>query len=272
MPPRSLTQVMDLVVGGAGGELAHGFYYPGSGVLSEQWAQLGTDERIAGLLAHLTGRLVRRHGPTAAARGVVRRRITAVLRTAADAGLDGAEMLDYFYADERLRRWGLTGERLGIVSPLLSPAFVLAAFAMTPAQRTANDLHLELLRRLQPAWADIPFFAGGGAQRRIRRVADAADAGAIAGLVDRPESWQQLLAPEAVHRMWQASVAGSSSDAQERILAKLVWQAGSAEHLAQVDRHLAQTAAVRPASGIGRARSWLGRGRPGERDAEPPTG
>ena len=165
-PPKNLTAVDHLAIGGAGGEVAHGHFYPAD-VL--QLDALPLHRKLHAFGNRLQARLTPTAGPGEPARAAVAEQIEHVLRDAVHGGIENATMLDYFYVVERLRRWGTTGERSGVVSPLLVPAFVRSAFALDPAQRVDNALHRALVRRLVPEWADIPFFKPCRS-RRVGRV------------------------------------------------------------------------------------------------------
>ena len=69
------------------------------------------------------------------------------LEEALIGGYSDASALDYFYAVERLRRWGTTAERCGNVSPLLVPEFVQAALAVAPSERRLNTLQRAVTAR-----------------------------------------------------------------------------------------------------------------------------
>ncbi|MEU4184070.1 hypothetical protein AB0E57_13210, partial [Micrococcus luteus] len=235
-PPKSLGAVTHLAIGGAGGEVAHGHFYPAD-VL--QLDALPLQRKIQAFGDRLQVRLTPTAGPAEPARAAVAQQIERVLRTAVHGGIENATMLDYFYLDERLRRWGTTGERSGVVSPLLIPSFVRAAFALDPAQRVDNALHCELVRRLVPEWADTPFFkpsqpAPRRAPARIRCLADAPDRALVEQLVAEVEGFD----PRALNTLWAASVAGASSAAGEATLRQALWRATFDEHLAEVNHHL----------------------------------
>ena len=175
-------------------------------------------------------------------------------------------MLDYFYVVERLRRWGTTGERSGVVSPLLIPAFVRSAFALEPAQRVDNTLHRELVRRLIPKWADVPFFkptrpAPRRTPNRVRCLADAPDRNLIHELLKDVDGFDQ----QALNTLWAASTAGASSAAAEATLNQALWRATFNQHLDEVNRHLRPSARVVAAT-VGAAPAGIHR-----EEQHPPT-
>ncbi|NIK56725.1 hypothetical protein [Kribbella shirazensis] len=242
-PPATLAGVAHLAIGGAGGEVAHGHYYPRD-VL--QLDALPLPHKLHAFGNHLQTRLIPAAGPSVAARTAVAAQIEHVLRTAVHGGIENATMLDYFYVVERLRRWGTTGERTGVVSPLLVPSFVRSAFALDPAQRVDNALHRELVRRLVPAWTDVPFFQPSPtvstrrSPAKVRCLADAADRDLIEKLLADVEGFEPL------STLWAASTAGASSAAGEATLCQALWRATFDQHLADVNRHIPTAPAPKP--------------------------
>jgi hypothetical protein len=242
-PPATLATVAHLAIGGAGGEVAHGHFYPAD-VL--QLDALPLNDKVNAFGNCLLARLTPTAGPGPLARAAVADQIARVLRDAVHGGIVNATMLDYFYVVERLRRWGTTGERSGVVSPLLIPSFVRAAFALTPAQRVDNALHRELVRRLIPEWGDVPFFkpsrpAARRAPVRIRCLADAPDRDLIQGLLDDVDGFDR----EALTTLWAASAAGASSAAAEATLNQALWRATFTQHLDEVNSHLPRNTQVK---------------------------
>jgi hypothetical protein len=251
-PPRSA--VTHLAIGGAGGEVAHGHFYPAD-VL--QLDALPLPAKLDAFSKYLQKRLAPGAGPTESARAAVAGQIEHVLRTAVHGGIENATILDYFYIVERLRRWGTTGERTGVVSPLLIPSFVRSAFTLDPAQRVDNALHRQLVRLLVPEWADVPFFKPSptASTRRspakVRCLADAADRDLIERLLVDVEGFDS----RTLSTMWAASVAGASSATAEATLRQALWRATFDHHLTEVNRHL-------PASPVPRAQIAVPRPKP----------
>ncbi|MFN8125501.1 MAG: hypothetical protein U0R64_03190 [Candidatus Nanopelagicales bacterium] len=224
-PPADLTGRAGLVVGGAGGELAHEIYYT-----DDDLRNIGADNLAEWASALLQRRVIARGAVGQVATKFTARRIEQVVRKGLDAGFDDATVLDYFFIGERLRRWGMTGEWDGIVSPLLTPGFVDAAFALTPSERTDNRLIDEILTRLMPRWVGLPFVHGQPARPpRVRHVGLATDHERVATLVNRPDEWQGLFSPRRIKSAWDASRQGASTATQELGLRRLVWWAAFRE-------------------------------------------
>ncbi|MDX2968164.1 hypothetical protein PWY87_24280 [Kribbella solani] len=236
-PPSDLAGVDHLAIGGAGGEVAHGHFYPRDVAAIDQ---LPLHAKIEAFTQRLSSRLVAANGVPAAAREAVETQIRSVLDEAGRSGLQDARMLDYFYVVERLRRWGTTGERSGVVSPLLLPAFSRAAFRLTTSQRLQNALHLELIAQLMPQWTAVPFFkTTSAAPVQVKRLGAAADHEAVRARLDG-------VGDDAVRALWKRSSEATSSASDEAVLRQLLWQSVFDDHLAEVNRHLSRPVIIQP--------------------------
>ncbi|HEU4948890.1 MAG TPA: hypothetical protein VFT31_17210 [Kribbella sp.] len=248
-PPASLAEVSHLAIGGAGGEIAHGHFYPGD-VLKLDAIPL--EAKVQAFVERLGSRLIPTTGPAPRARDAVAEQLHRVLRDAIRNGLEDATMLDYFYVVERLRRWGTAGERSGVVSPLLVSEFIHGAFALDPPQRLDNALHRALVRQMVPQWDDIPFFKPAPIQAaptapaptppRLKRLADAPDRDLVEALLAEPGAWAEGFDVEVLNSLWTASAAGESTAAGEVVLRQMLWRAVFDDHVAEVNRHLSPAA------------------------------
>ncbi|MDO5628047.1 MAG: hypothetical protein Q4G43_06980 [Mobilicoccus sp.] len=237
--PDTLDRTGSVVVGGAGGEVAHGFYYTAS---DDTAVRTFTEEFDTAVdVRSLARRVVQRHGPvpgaTVEAREAVVEHVTRVLAGLRDAGIPGLTVLDHLYVTERMRRWGSTAERLGVCSPLLTPSFQRAALAMRPHQRRGNTVHRLITERLVPQWTGVPYYPGEVAAAtpvtpraqspapRVIRLADCTDTdeveAALATIAHRGHPFDARVVAD----YWQASTRGDSTAAQERILRSAVWRA-----------------------------------------------
>lgn len=249
-PPATPAGPPHLEISSAGGEVAHGHFYPRD-VL--ELDALPLPDKVSAFGNHLQTRLIPAAGPADAARTAVTEQIEGVLRIAVHGGIENATMLDYFYVVERLRRWGTTGERRGVVSPLLIPAFVRAALALDPVQRIENALSRDLVRLLVPEWADStpsPRVSTRRSPAKIRCLADAADRDLIEQLLADVDGFDS----QALSTLWAASVAGASSATGESTLRQALWRATFDQHLAEVNRHVpARSRLARALAGTKRA-------------------
>jgi hypothetical protein len=159
-------------------------------------------------------------------------------------------MLDHFYIVERLRRWGTTAERSGVVSPLLLPAFMRGALGLTTRQRLGNELHLALLRELVPQWADIPFYKpAASVPAQVKRLGAVPDQEEVRVRLRGSDDFDDA----EIRTLWAMSAAGKSTAADEVALRQLLWRSVFDDHLGEVNQHITQppaatSAPARPAS------------------------
>jgi hypothetical protein len=187
-------------ISGHGGEIAHGFYYPSERKLAE--ARSGGE---AGLLARLMTSVRRGHDAAgadayAAAEAEFRRQ----LDRGRAAGVEGPALLDWFYLMDRFpHRSGLAAHAQRITA-FSSPSFIQSAFTLTPEERLEAKLHRELLERLVPAWAEVPYF-----KRRARdpirraRIWEGQSGRELAAMLRREDAWEDCFDARRVRRMWR---------------------------------------------------------------------
>lgn len=188
--PKLANAAPHVSISGAGGELATGYWYPRSG-------PAGADTAVA--LSELERTLISSMPAAALDPEVLeqqRKRIAGVIGHAETLGLRGADLIDYAYLVERVRRWYSSAYSVGSVTPYLSPGFVMASFASSPEQKTARMLHTRLLERFMPEWSAVPYVSGSAASTAARvwegdgltALCDLLDIahGEVAGLARRP--------------------------------------------------------------------------------------
>lgn len=207
-------------ISGAGGELAVGYWYP-AGAESD-------DDRAAGQAATLRN-LASAVPPNVAAQAPRAReeeRIIRLIDRGAGLGLVGMELVDYVYLIERVRRWYTSAYYVGMVTPFLAPSFVVASFALTPAQKRARTLHYGLLERFLPEWAQLPYVTGASGTSRATRVWDGDGIPVICDLLDTAGGEiAGLVRPEAVERAARRSANGVAGGADQKILQQFAWLA-----------------------------------------------
>jgi hypothetical protein len=233
--PNGLVAADHILMGGAAGEVAHGYYYP------TDYAELSHvpwGNRLDTVAESLGERLVGASGGSVVARATAIARVRRSLEEALVSGLNDAKLLDYFYAAERLRRWGTTAERSGIVSPLLVPEFIRAAFDLTPIQRTENALHRAVTARLVPEWKDEPYYRAPA--RTVKpawtpRLGHAVDRDGITSVVANSAVWADGYDTTLVAQSWRSLLDGRGGPADERLLQRVIWRAVFSDYLDEVN-------------------------------------
>ncbi|WP_344660438.1 hypothetical protein [Catenulispora subtropica] len=233
--PTALTRADYIAVSGAAGEIARGYYYPPD---HQQIAALPTAQRLDAYATKLSQRMLRRPGISAAALRTSEEVLRNDLLAAASAGLADARMLDYFYADERTRRWGTVPERIGTVVPLLVPEFVQAGFGLTPAQRRQDALHNNLIAHLVPQWADQPYYKApvGAVEAPLRpRLGRAPDREHVTRILTAPGAWTDGYDQPVVLATWRRLLDGTGDHNDEQLIQRALWAAVFEDYIAELN-------------------------------------
>ncbi|HXE98758.1 MAG TPA: hypothetical protein VN458_00260 [Solirubrobacterales bacterium] len=229
---------------GHGGEIAHGFYYPSPGKLSE--VREGGEEGLGDRLEQAA-----RQKHSAAHRGAYRAYREEVERALAEGrrhGLAGPALLDYFYLVQRLAYRSGLGARSGRSSACATPAFVRASFDLTPDQRLDGKLHHDLIARLVPEWSEVPFFEPDDAGplpeiRRARIWEKPGHAETVEEMIADGKAWPDLFRRRPVRAAWKEAREGKAHQHWEAVFNRIVWREGFEEHL----RELGRAATAEPA-------------------------
>ncbi len=234
-PPDGFRYPPDVIVTGDFGEIARGHYYRAN--TFEEGAS-GEGDRTQGDFEVLASKVIRRAGVTPEAEQTAEWQMRRVVLTAAAAGLEDVRLRYYWYASERLRRWGGMMDRNDRLSPLLVPEFIRAAFDLTPEQRREDALHRAVVARLIPAWSEIPYYVRppGLVQPSWRsRLGSAPDHAQISALIADPGAWRDAYDIQTVQREWGRLRAGEARKSAEMLLQRVVWRATFDDYLAELN-------------------------------------
>lgn len=234
---------LGVTLGGAGGEIAHGNYYPSQQRLDALRAAGGRApvERLQKYFRSLPG---------ATEEGYAR--LDALVETwagtAHEAGIHGVATLDFFYLVERFRRWVPAANTPGSYPAFAVPEFISAAFQLEPAERVASSLHRSILRYLIPSWADIPFYKASGSDQnieseRIFRIWQGQDAAAMAEILDSPDMWTDVFQAEDVNKLWRTARSDGLPKRFEAMFQRVAWRALFRGYLADLRGRAARHAA-----------------------------
>ena len=221
--PRPITPLRP-VLSGHGGELAHGFYYVTANQLRE--IRAGGDRAILKRLE----RAGRRYASAAQAKAydLYRSELERILDEARAIGVAGPTLLDCFYLTQRLAFRSGLGARSGRYSCCATPAFVRAAFDLTPEERLENKLHVAMIGRMVPEWREVPFLEREDPDRlptvhRQRIWEKPGHAEAVGEMLATEDGgWGEIFQPKAVRRMWRRARAGRGHRHYEGVFEQVV--------------------------------------------------
>lgn len=222
--PRSAT------FAGHGGEIAHGFFYKNEKQL----------RRVSRRSKRVPARIMRffakdHEGARPEAYEEAEAVVARSLEAGESAGLEGPVLLDWFYLTDRFaHRSGLAtdSERISVFA---TPGFIRASFALKPEDRLTDRLHLELIRRLVPEWADQPFFEPPARKtpsiRRDRLWEIERDAAVFEEILAAGGAWTEIYRPDEAKTAWRELRAGEGSPKWEAVFEGIVYRHTFDEHL-----------------------------------------
>lgn len=159
-------------------------------------------------------------------------------------GIEGAALLDYFLLVDRFAFKTALNRDTTTFSVFTTPAFIRAAFDLTPDERLESLLHRPLVAHLVPEWADIPFHRrqapNEAAEIRRPRLWDAIDREAVAEMLADESAWEALFDPDRVRTMWTEVNAGHGHSHHEQVFERLIWRQTYEDHLDRLARRAAE--------------------------------
>lgn len=140
-----------MTISGAGGEMAHGHFYPPTkpGMSLES---LSFDEAIETLTKRLWGYSVAKKEH----RQNLSENLSASLGSARLS--PAVRALDYFYLRERQRRWSSFSANFNLAAPLVNKEFSIGSFTFALEDIVTSAVHRRLTQALVLEWADVPYF------------------------------------------------------------------------------------------------------------------
>jgi hypothetical protein len=194
---------MDAFVTGGGGEIGRAFYYR-----LEAAAYRDPDvERLVRTLAVPAG---------------IAPRLRAELERLAESGLGGWRLLDVFYAEQRVAKWGramLPFASAPTVAAFAVPAVAAALAALPDAVRVSDGFHREALAAL--GFGDIapppPVAQRAGVPRPLRRAASRVRRVRAGASVPARWAYADELEARPLYREWLMDAIGRTGLAGERV-------------------------------------------------------
>lgn len=222
-----------VVIGGGGGEIAHGNYYPSDAVLS---ALTNNRSPIDRLIRFFT-RTIGRHATIA---DQVSSRLLQIQNNLSLTGIVGPSILDGFYLVERFRRWVAAGHECHSVIPFACAGFVRLAFDACPAMKRQASVHRALADLFIPGWGSIPFYkakSGDQAERTTRglRMWQSPEWQAIKDLILASHELDEVFDSVSIRATIERIDQGESYNWFESAIQRVLWYHGFAQYSRQLE-------------------------------------
>jgi hypothetical protein len=222
-----------LSVGGMGGELMHGYFYLGDGMLDAVRRMPTPAMRLKRVFA---GRSTPDEWHVAA--GEV---IEAAISDAESLGHTGPSSLDLFYLYEKYRRWPNSRLSSAAVLPLAAPSLVRAAFDLTPEQRLSKVGQVALAEAAVAGWGTIPYYKASSAEaktsfaRRGLRVWQK-DPDALADVIASRRHWPRYVREDRIDQFYALALNGEGVGVHESWFHRCMLSEYFPEHLRELGR------------------------------------
>lgn len=234
LPPPAMDRA---TISGHGGEIGHGFYYTNEKKLHQ--AQTGGFD---GMVDRLLTSCRRTHGAAHdEVYDLARTEFEAALHEGEEVGLEGPELLDWYYLMDRFaHRSGIAAhtQRITVFS---TPSFLVGAFALTPRDRLDAKLHHAAIHQLVPEWSEVPFFkASRGTMPKTRRarIWEGADGRAMSKMIKQEESWTELFDERRVKRLWRRARIRRGRGEWEQVFERIACRVAFDDYAALIRRRL----------------------------------
>ncbi len=225
---------------GHGGEIAHGFFFKTRRDLKR--IRRGGAEAIVSRLMRFFAK--QHEAARTDAYDLAREEIAQILAEGSEFGVEGPDLLDWFYLVDRFAHRSGLAAHAERVSVFATPAFIEAAFGLTPEQRIDAVLHREVVSLLVPAWRDVPFFKAERsrmpATRRRRLWEHPPDAEAVERMISGDGPWTEVYNPDRVRQAWSDLQGGEGWAGWEAIFEGVVYRAAYEDYLRVLNEHSRQ--------------------------------
>jgi len=223
-------------ISGHGGEIGHGFYYTNPKKLRE-----AREGGFDGMVERLLTSCRRTHSAAQPhAYELARAEFEATLREGMEAGITGPALLDWYYLMDRFAHRSGLASHTQRVTVFSTPAFLEAAFALTPEQRLDAALHREVTARLIPGWADVPYFRAKRGRRpaiRRRRIWEGPDGRSLRRMLRAEDCWHEIFDPKRARRLLRRARLGRGRGEWEHVFERITYRVAFEDWAALIRRH-----------------------------------
>lgn len=224
-----------LSIGGAGGEITHGYYY--GHLKSFDSATVGTNP-----MEHAR-RNYRMNSVSEFAKQSMEDYFDIMYEKSRRDSRTDIRALDYLYLNEKFRRWG--NQALGSTSAILlsSPAHVRASFDLSPEGHLEKALPTALVEQAIPSWSQVPYYkasrADSKASMRKKLSTFDTDPEYFFSALHDSEVWPQYLDASVVNQALATVESGDASPSHESLLNRAIWIDYMKKHVEELRQKVA---------------------------------
>lgn len=172
--------------------------------------------------------------------------IYSIIQKGKTKGISSLYLLDFFYFNERVRRWFPQNLDVNRYSAFYSSKFIEQAFNMSYSEKRNLEIYTSIINELIPEWNDVPFYKRKITDRDERtekglRIWQTADRQGIEEILDNPSDWNDMFDENEIHNIWDKAINGEFHPGIESIFDRLVMRASFNAHLDRINDQLEKT-------------------------------
>lgn len=227
-------------INGIGGEAIQG-HTMASGASGEQLVSQDAEAGQQWLMRHVKANLIAMDEEAAAP---AREAIDAYVEHAQSLGFTTAfQVIDFFYHFSRMPYWSQPQMNPGVLLPFYSPKVMpRTMWSLTNPSQEYGRPHRELLREIQPTWADVPFYKGSPKSRSIPWMWENDDWEDLRDIVRDGVSSLESFSPTKVEKLVYEAESGEGRVHHEIGLARVMWELSFREFAEEITQMTRRTA------------------------------
>ncbi|TDE96152.1 hypothetical protein EXU48_07935 [Occultella glacieicola] len=146
-------------------------------------------------------------------------------------------VVDYFYHFSKMPFWSMPQASSNTLLPFYSPQVLpRTMWSLSHAAAEYGQHHRDLLRELQPAWADVPFYKGSVKTRGTPWMWENADWREMSSTVLDGVGSLDTFSTRAVSQFVQEAEMGTGNVRHELALTRVMWELSFREYVKEVAR------------------------------------
>ena len=135
------------------------------------------------------------------------------------------QVIDFFYHFSKMPYWSQPQVNPGVLLPFYSPKILpRTMWSMTNPSMEYGRSHRELLREIQPAWVDVPFYKGSPKSRSIPWMWENEDWQDLRDIVRDGVGSLESFSPKKVEKLIHDAESGEGRARHEISLARVMWE------------------------------------------------
>lgn len=228
-------QIDKTLINGFGGEIAKGAFYT-----NQKWIDKLLREGDKAVFNRLSSHLTKLGCISEFAKESLKEQIHTILLEGENLEITGLKLLDYFYFQERIRRWSPMGDMIYSYTPFMSSKFISVGLNANPSDNMNAIFHKEIINSLMPEWESIPFFKATPEQSKEKdnknlRIWQTSDKIQVEDILETPNTWNDSFVENEILDLWKKAKAEGIPNYQETLFQRVILRSYFNRHLNNIN-------------------------------------